>query len=137
MASILFSILIQAAFAKKEITFEWLSDLNFGTLVQGDLGKTVSPSDTAGRATLKIKGEPNHSFTVHIPNNAIRISNESERCNDKLTLSQFRTQLPSNSQSVFDAQGVQMVYIGATLQAIPNSISRGKYSGHYSVTAIY
>lgn len=141
---LLFSLLAFSANNEEEESFKilhihWRSDMQFGIAVQGDAAKTISPdpSSLAGAASVEVMGRPNRTYNIILPQNRVGLSNISFECGAKIWVSDFRSYPPEGLNGKLDANGKQMIYIGATREAISVQQPRGKYAGSFLITAVY
>lgn len=136
LSLILILFCIEAS-AKKGISINLISDLDFGTVVQGDLADTVAPGTTesSSNASFQVSGDKNSSYTIVLPSGSVTMSNTSGV--GTLAVSSFRSFPSEGSNGVLDKNGHQFLFIGATRAAIPLTQPRGNYAGSFMVTVAY
>ena len=107
--------------------------MDFGIAAQGDLASTVLPwtSENGSNASFLVSGQPNISYAIALPPGSISMS----RFADRVDVGQFRS-FPSDV-GVTDGNGKQMIYVGATRNAISLTQQRGNYSGNFTITIVY
>jgi len=121
------------------LTIANVSDLDFGTGSPGDPEKTVLPdvSDTAENASFLVKGEANTSYRIQLPpDNAVKLRRTNGQGNGQSIKVHSFQSFPSRS-GMLDAQGEQMLYVGATREALKDNLPSGIYQGSFTVTVIY
>ncbi len=123
----------------KILHIHWRSDLQFGVAIQGDSAKTIPPDASAlsGAASVEVMGRPNRTYNIILPQNRVGLSNISFECGAKIWVSDFRSSPQDGLNGKLDATGKQMIYIGATREAISAQQPRGKYAGSFLITAVY
>ena len=110
------------------------SGLNFGSLIGGDPSKTIVPDiqETEFNASFEVKGKKNTVYTIILPQSMI-LSNGAQA---ELTVNNFTSYPAEGNNGQTDVNGKQKVYVGATLQAIPNLQPSGNYTGSFVVEII-
>ncbi len=130
-----FMILLFYSFAyAAPLSLRQTQDMNFGTLVQGDPAKTLAASASElNNARFDVKGTKNTSYSIIIPSSIIlnSLSNSSYT----LTISSLSSS-PSGT-GVLDSKGRDKLYIGGTLESIPNNSLSGGYEGSFTIDVIY
>ncbi|WP_372655217.1 DUF4402 domain-containing protein [Halobacteriovorax sp.] len=115
------------------ITITHKQDLNFGTVVQGDPKKVISPKGSEpNNARFKIKGDINTAYTIILPSQ-IFISLDGAG-NKVIKVNKF-TSRPTNG--MLNSKGKQTVKVGATLAKIGVNKPPGNYFGTFTIDVIY
>lgn len=124
-------LLLNDAFAIKA---RQRSDLQFGTLVQGDGMKVVPPgtSENAENASFEIQGRKNSTYTIILPASATLTS----ASGGSIVLSNFQSFPAEGANGQIDNSRTQDLFIGATLPALPFSQPPGAYTGNFVIDVI-
>lgn len=117
------------------ISITRISNLEFGTMVQGDSNKTISPgtSENPDNASFQISGNANQVYTISLPISA----NLTKAGGVDIILNNFTSFPPEGANGLLDNLGKQTLYIGATIASIPTNQSPGNYAGKFTVVVIY
>lgn len=121
----------------KPITITQVSDLNFGSLVQGDDPKSIpaGTSENASNGSFEVKGDKNLAYTIILPSSALISLNGTG--SNPITISNFVSNPPEGSNGLLSSKGKQELYIGATISSIPINQIPGSYTGNFTVEVIY
>ncbi|MEK6705773.1 MAG: DUF4402 domain-containing protein [Bdellovibrionota bacterium] len=116
-----------------------ISDLNFGTAIQGSLPKTVPPGTTENseNASFTVTGEPNRDYAIHLPaNGSIKMVTSNGGSSDKeIGVSNFHS-FPLGT-GMIGPGGTQNLFIGATRNVILRNQVPGDYAGSFTITVVY
>ena len=127
---------VQFSFAKP-LRIKSISDLNFGILTQGDGPKIVGPQnlENATNASFEAKGDAYTAYTIILPISATISLNGRGR--SPITISNFVSNPSEGANGLLSRNGKQIIYVGATLSAIPVNQPSGDYTGDYVVEILY
>lgn len=119
------------------ISISTVSELNFGILVQGDPSKIIPPQtvETLDNASFLVSGDPNTNFTIVLPTTSQTITTPGS--GGVRTISVVSFQSNPSGVGLLSGAGTQIVFVGATLNAIPVFQIAGTYSGTFTVTVVY
>jgi hypothetical protein len=117
-----------------DISISVLTGLNFGTVTQGDPPKIIPPSNinTGENASFRVTGDPNTTYNINLPESATMSNGASS-----LTISNFTSNPSFSGGGLFDTSGIETIYVGGTLQAIPFNIKTGDYNGTFVIDVSY
>lgn len=117
------------------------SDLDFGTGVQGDPSKTVDSdtSDTAGNASFSVYGQPNKAYTITLPDNdsVVMTTGTGSSSNQLIAVNNFTSYPAQGANGQLNSEGKEMLYIGATRDALLPNQEAGSYTANFTVTVVY
>lgn len=117
------------------LTITWSKDLDFGTVLQGDLAATVAPGD-AEAAAFDIAGSPNTAYTITLPGNGdVVMITGGGGANETIAVDDF-TSLPA-ATGLLDGAGTQTLTVGATHAAIGAAQVAGDYAADFTVEVVY
>lgn len=124
------------ASAARSLTLKWISDLDFGTVIQGDSSQTVAPgtSENSSNASFRVAGARNATYSIVLPSSPVALSDGSGHT---VNVTGFQSNPSAGSSGVLGSNGTQMLFIGATLGTIPLTQPRGAYTGSFVVTVVY
>ncbi|ATH08464.1 hypothetical protein BIY24_11040 [Halobacteriovorax marinus] len=120
----------------KPISITNKRDLDFGTLVQGDPKKVISPKGSEpNNARFLVKGDKNTSYTILLPTEAyIYLGGNGSQ---KIKVRNFKSRPAAGANGLLNSKGKQTVKVGATLNAIGVNKAPGAYSGSFTIDVIY
>ncbi|GEM_PF-4070963 len=111
-------------------------DLNFGTLVQGDSKKVISPKGSEpNNARFIIKGDANTVYTIILPLE-IYISLNGAGLK-KIKVHKFKSKPLVGANGLLNSKGKQALKVGATLAKIGVNKPPGNYFGSFTIDVIY
>lgn len=137
------------------ITFGSGSDLKFGSIAEGSSSGTVSltaasstvrsktgsttqlvsQGTTPAAAAYTVNGEAGYTFALTLPGNSdVTITNTTGAGAETMTVTDFTTDLPSNTGTL--TSGTATFYVGATLNVGASQVA-GAYTGNFDVTVAY
>lgn len=117
-----------------------VSGLDFGVAPQGDGPRTITPTRQADlqSARFMVKGEPNLTYTIFLPTQAVDLQNQQAGSGTSLMkITDFHSIPPSGTNGYLGPQGSQLIIVGATRLALSPTQKRGKYSGTFLITIVY
>ncbi len=128
--------LLPAVVLAKHIRIEQVSDLDFGVSVAGDPPKTIpaGQSESPQNASFEVTGKSNQSYTILLPPFALLSAGWGP--SSQMYLRSF-TSFPECGQGLLNHRGEQMVYVGATRNALSSNQRAGLYSGTFLITVVY
>lgn len=133
ICTLLCIVILGSSAHARSIKITRLSDLDFGSGGAGDPAKIV-PSGTTENATnasFEVQGDDNRAYSISLPATAtIRRGTV-----DSITLYSF-TSYPSGN-GLLDNNGQQLLYVGATRDALRVNQTAGAYSGTFTITVVY
>lgn len=135
MLNLILLLIIRSAYAIPIATTS-ISGLYFGIRALGDPAKVIpaGTSDNLENASFNVTGDPNRAFTIVLPTSADVITGTGGN-RKKLTVTSF-TSFPSGNGTL-SSVGDRVVYVGATIPAIPTNLTVGSYSGSFTFTVLY
>jgi len=115
-----------------------VSDLAFGTAVQGDAAKTVVPgaAENADNGSFTVSGAPSTAYTITLPADGDVVLQTAGGGVDKDIAVTAFTSFPSATGTI-GAGGTQLLLIGATRAALSATQVAGSYTDTYTVTVVY
>lgn len=120
----------------KPIKVTHIQDLNFESLVQGDGKKKIKRGRRVqNNARFKVTGNKNTNYSIILPDR-FTISRDGLG-GFPLTVKSLRSRPEPGANGDLGKKGRQTIYIGATLQAIPNNQPIGSYSGSFLIEVLY
>lgn len=123
------------------ISIQKESDLDFGTAVQGDAQKTVSAgtSEDSENASFKVSGQPNKAYTIALPENdtVIMTTGAGSGIEQMIPVNNFHSYPAQGANGLLDATGEEMLYVGATRDALLPNQEAGNYAANFTVTVVY
>lgn len=128
--------IVQAAIGISQV-----SDLDFGTAVQGDGAKTVAPgiAEDAENASFAVVGEPGLAYTITLPPNGavIMTTGGGATANEQIAVGTFVSNPAAGANGLLDGAGTQALYVGATRVALLATQVTGSYSDTFTVDVVY
>lgn len=128
--------IVQAA-----ISIAFVSDLNFGTAVQGDAASTVAPgaAENADNASFLVTGEPALAYTISLPANGIVVmtTGAGVAANEQIAVNNFVSNPAAGANGLLGAGGTQSLFVGATRAALLATQVTGSYSDTFTVDVVY
>ncbi len=117
------------------LTVTKISDMDFGTDVQGSPNKRIRPRNFENdeNASFLIEGVANAAITITTPPGSIFLDHTSS--GDQLEVRRFRS-TPRGTSTIRNT-GERMLYVGAQRRRIPNNVASGLYTGTFTVTVVY
>jgi hypothetical protein len=118
-----------------------VSDLDFGTGVQGDPSKTVAPgaAENAENASFDVVGEPGLAYTITLPGNGVVVmtTGTGATANEQIQVGSFVSNPAEGANGLLDGTGAQTLFVGATRAAILATQVTGTYSDTFTVDVVY
>ncbi|MGH1467553.1 MAG: DUF4402 domain-containing protein [Bdellovibrionales bacterium] len=118
-----------------------VSDLDFGTAVQGDVAKTVAPgaAENAENASFAVTGEPGLAYTITLPSNGVVVMTTGAgiAANEQIAVDSFVSNPAAGANGLLDGAGTQSLYVGATRAALLATQVTGSYSDTFTVDVVY
>jgi len=115
-----------------------LSSLHFGVATPGDPAKKIevrNGAPDAGSASFSILGQPNTSYAVSFPEDAIQLSTgDGVGPLKEINVTSFEV---NKDHLYLDAAGEDFIYIGATREEISSAQIYGAYSGTAVIRVTY
>jgi hypothetical protein len=113
-----------------------ISGLNFGILVPGDSGATIPPgtSESPQNASVQVNGDPNTAYTIIFPQSSITLTTGAAGLTERFDASSFLSFPAAGSNGLLNGFGQQIIYIGASRDALLPNQSPGPYSGTFDIT---
>ena len=110
------------------------SDLDFGTMTQGDAAQTVLP---AAGAQFTVTGEPSPAYTITLPakGTVIMSTGGGGSPQTEIAVDTF-TSTPAVTGAL-SGGGTQVLGVGATTAAILGNQTTGAYTGSFNVDVAY
>ncbi len=132
--SLLLLSLSPAAHASKALSVCAISNLQFGRIIQGDLARVVSAGggDTPENASFQVTGEADRAYAIILPVGALLFAP-----GGILNVTHFQSFPPAGANGLIMPDGMQNLFVGATLQAVPMNQAAGTYTGAFLVTVVY
>lgn len=115
-----------------------VSDLDFGTAVQGDASKTVAPGavENAENGSFNVVGNPSATYTITLPASTSMITGGGG-ANETIAVNTFLSFPAAGANGVLSGAGTQLLLVGATRAALGAAQVPGNYTGAYTVTVVY
>jgi hypothetical protein len=112
-----------------------VSNLNFGTMIQGDGSKLIPPGtvENAANASFSVTGNNNTAYTIILPTS----TNLTKAGGANILVNQFVSFPPAGANGLLSSTGKQTLLVGATIAGIPVTQVRGAYSGTFTMTVVY
>jgi len=127
---------VQAAIAIAQV-----SDLDFGTAVQGDASKTVVPgaAENAENASFNVTGEPGLAYTITLPadGSVTMVTGGGATANEQIAVNSFVSNPAAGANGLLDGTGAQSLFVGATRAALLATQVTGGYSSNFTVDVVY
>jgi hypothetical protein len=125
----------------RAIAISKTSDLDFGEATPGAPAQTVFPgnSENSQNASFVVVGEPNRSYSIIVPGDGevSMVTGDGDGPAKHIGISGFQSYPPVGSNGTLDADGQQILFIGATRSALIPEQALGRYTGAFTVTVIY
>ncbi|EQC47108.1 DUF4402 domain-containing protein [Bacteriovorax sp. Seq25_V] len=113
-----------------------VQDMNFGSLAQGDAETRVrTVKGDSGNARFTVTGDKRATYTIILPT-SFTISRFGAGT-FPLTVSQIESNPAAGANGNLGSKGTETIYVGGTLQAIPNNQPGGSYSGDFLIEVLY
>lgn len=122
------------------ITITNVSDLDFGTAVQGDVAKTVAPGATenAENGSFTVSGQASTAYTITLPaNGVVTMTTGGGGANETIAVTNFLSFPAAGANGMIGVGGTQLLLVGATRAALGASQVAGTYTGSYTVDVVY
>lgn len=122
------------------IAIAQVSDLEFGSAVQGDIAKTVTPAtaENAENASFSITGEASTAFTITLPaDSTVVMQTGAGGLNETIDVDSFASYPAAGANGLLDGTGQQDLYIGATRAVIGAAQVPGSYTTTFTVEVVY
>jgi len=117
-----------------------VSDLDFGTAVQGDAAKTVVPgaAENAENASFNVTGQPGLAYTITLPaDGAVVMQTGAGGANETIAVNSFVSNPAVGANGLLSAGGTQSLFVGATRAALGAAQVAGGYSTTFTVDVVY
>ena len=117
-----------------------VSDLNFGTAVQGAVAKTVAPgaAENAENGSFTVSGQASTAYTITLPaNGVVTMITGGGGANQTVAVNTFLSSPAAGASGMIGAGGTQLLLVGATRAALGAAQIPGSYSGSYTVDVVY
>lgn len=117
-----------------------VSDLDFGTAVQGAIAKTVAPgaAENAENGSFTVSGQASTAYTITLPaNGAVTMITGGGGANETIAVTNFLSNPAAGANGMIGVGGTQALYVGATRAALGASQAVGSYAGTYTVDVVY
>ena len=128
--------IVQAA-----IQIAQVSDLDFGTAVQGDAASTVAPgaAENAENASFLVTGEPGLAYTITLPANStiVMTTGAGLAANEQIAVNNFASNPAAGANGLIGVGGTQSLFVGATRAALLAGQVTGSYSDTFTVDVVY
>ena len=145
LAVLLFSINLQAASDSANanatvtaaIAIANVSDLEFGSAVQGDGAQTVAPgsSENAENGSFDVTGEPNMAYTVTLPGDVDVVMTNGGL--GTIAVNSFASTPAAGANGLLDVSGAQSLFVGATRAALLGAQEVGSYTATFTIDVVY
>jgi len=125
---------VQAAIAIAQV-----SDLDFGTGIQGDAAVTVAPgtAENASNASFNVTGEAGLAYTITLPiDGAVVMTTGGGGANETIAVNSF-VSFPAAGANGLLTGGSQSLYVGATRAALGAAQVAGGYATTFTVDVVY
>ncbi len=123
------------------IAISKVSDLDFGTGIQGDAALPVAPgsSENASNASFSVTGNPNATYTIDLPADSTikMITGGGGSANTEINVDSFVSNPAEGTGGTLSAGGSQTLFVGATRAALLATQTPGSYTGSFTVTVAY
>jgi spore coat protein U-like protein len=126
---------VQAAIAIAQV-----SDLDFGTAVQGDAASTVAPgtAENANNASFAVTGEPGLAYTITLPaDGAVVMQTGGGGANETIAVNTFVSNPAAGANELLNGTGNQSLFVGATRAALGAAQVAGAYATTFTVDVVY
>lgn len=118
-----------------------VSDLDFGTAVQGDAAKTVVPgaAENAENASFNVTGEPGLAYTITLPANGTIVMTTATglTANEQIAVNNFVSNPAAGANGLLSGAGTQSLFVGASRAALLATQVTGSYSDTFTVDVVY
>lgn len=113
-----------------------VQDMSFGSLAQGDRETVVrTTKGDSGNARFTVTGDKNATYSIILPS-SFTISRFGSGA-FPLSVSLIESNPPVGANGNLGRKGTETIYVGGTLQAIPNNQPGGAYSGDFLIEVLY
>lgn len=117
-----------------------VSDLDFGTAVQGAAAATVLPGATENseNGSFTVSGQASTAYTITLPaNGVVTMTTGGGGANETIAVTNFASFPAAGANGMIGAGGTQLLLVGATRAALGVSQVPGTYTGTYTVDVVY
>lgn len=118
-----------------------VSDLDFGSAVQGDAASTVAPgaAENASNASFNVTGEPGFAYTITLPADGVVVmtTGAGVAANEQIAVNSFLSNPAAGANGLLSAGGAQTLFVGATRAALLATQVTGSYSDTFTVDVVY
>ncbi|CBW27160.1 hypothetical protein BMS_2363 [Halobacteriovorax marinus SJ] len=120
------------------INIAQVSDLDFGSSVQGDAASTVAPGDGTA-AEFAVTGQANTAYTITLPADATvtMITGAGATADEQIGVNSFVSTPAAGANGLLDGSGAQTLNVGATRDALSATQVAGNYSANFTVDVVY
>jgi hypothetical protein len=129
---------VQVVVAKISILNQ--SDLVFGSASQGDGAKQVQPGTTENdtNGSFNVTGASNTAYTIALPaDGVVTMTTGAGGADRTIAVNTFRSFPLEGANGLLGPGGTQLLLVGATRAALPDTQVPGNYTGTYTVTVVY
>lgn len=135
MTAWLATVVVVSADAKP-ISINAVSNLTFGSGVQGDPPVTIPPgtAENAQNASFVVSGDANRAYSISLPNSDNMTTGNGNGAKKKIIINNFQCYPLSG---LLNSSGKQNIYVGATRASILSNQVAGSYSGSFRITVVY
>jgi hypothetical protein len=111
-----------------------VSDLEFGSAVQGDIAKTVAPAavENAENASFNVTGQASTAYTITLPA-SITMTGPGAG----IVVNAFASFPAAGANGMLSAGGAQLLLVGGTRAALPGGQVVGAYTAPFTVDVVY
>lgn len=112
-----------------------VSDLVFGSAVQGEAAKVVVPgtAENAENGSFNVTGQPSQAYTITLPTTPINLTNGA----NTIAVGTFTSFPAAGANGALSGTGSQLLLVGATRAALSPTQAVGTYTGTYTVDVVY
>lgn len=120
------------------INIAQVSDLDFGSAVQGDALSTVAPAD-ATAAEFTVSGQPSTAYTITLPADGTieMITGAGSTADEKIAVDSFTSTPAAGANGALDGTGSETLKVGASRAALSATQVAGAYAATFSVDVVY
>ncbi len=145
-SSVMFSNEVKAASATAQalavvtaaINIVQVSDLDFGSSVQGDGSLAVATGD-ASAAEFTVSGEPSTAYTITLPADGTIImqTGAGASADEQIAVDSFVSAPAAGANGLLDGTGSETLKVGATRAALSATQVTGSYTTNFTVDVVY
>jgi hypothetical protein len=115
-----------------------VSDLDFGTAIQGAVAKVVAPgaAENAENGSFTVSGQASTAYTVTLPA-SVTMTTGGGGANETILVNTFTSFPAAGANGMIGVGGTQLLLVGATRDALGAAQVVGTYTGSYTVDVVY